>query len=36
VREYLTQPWFWISVIVVALVVNYVWVKFGQGKGKLV
>jgi hypothetical protein len=33
--EYLKQPVFWVSVVVVALIVNWVWQKFA-GKGKLV
>ena len=34
--EYLKQPVFWISVIVVAVLVNFLWMKFLGGKGKLV
>lgn len=34
--EYLKQPVFWLSVVVVALVVNWAYMKFMQGKGKLV
>jgi hypothetical protein len=34
--EYLKEPVFWVSVVVVALVVNWLWGKFMQGKGKLV
>lgn len=34
--EYIKQPVFWISVIIVALVANWVWMKFFSGKGKLV
>jgi len=34
--EYLRQPLFWLSVVVVALVVNWAWMKFGNGNGKLV
>lgn len=35
-REYLTNPWFWVSVVVVALVINFAYQKFFAGKGKLV
>lgn len=34
--QYISQPVFWFSVLVVALVLNFVWVKFFSGKGKLV
>lgn len=34
--QYLSQPVFWISVIVVALLVNWAWMTFLKGKGKLV
>lgn len=34
-REYLGSPAFWISVVLVAVVVNWLWMKF-MGKGKLV
>jgi hypothetical protein len=34
--QYLSQPVFWISVILVALAVNWAWQKFGAGKGKLI
>lgn len=33
--SYITQPVFWLSVIVVAVVVNWLWMKFGKS-GKLV
>lgn len=33
--EYVKQPVFWLSVILVAVVVNWLWAKFGKG-GKLV
>lgn len=33
--EYLKQPVFWVSVVIVALVVNWLWMKFGHG-GKIV
>jgi hypothetical protein len=33
--QYLTHPVFWLSVVVVAIVINYVWMKFLGGKGKL-
>jgi hypothetical protein len=35
-KAYLMSPAFWIAVIIVALVVNFVWAKVGGGKGKLV
>jgi hypothetical protein len=35
VTEYLKHPIFWVSVVLVALVVNWLWTKFGKG-GKLV
>lgn len=35
-KEYLTQPWFWLSVVIVAIIVNWAWAKFASGKGKLV
>lgn len=31
-REYLAHPGFWLSVAIVAVVINWVWVKFVQGK----
>jgi hypothetical protein len=34
--EYLKQPVFWVSVVLVALIVNWLWSKFMGGKGKLV
>jgi hypothetical protein len=34
--EYLGSWHFWVAVIIVAVVVNWVWVKFLSGKGKLV
>jgi hypothetical protein len=33
--EYIKQPIFWVSVVVVAVIVNYVWTQFLGGKGKL-
>jgi hypothetical protein len=33
--EYLKQPIFWVSVVVVAIAVNWVW-QMVAGKGKLV
>lgn len=33
--EYLKEPVFWLSVVAVALVVNWLWAKFGK-QGKLV
>jgi hypothetical protein len=35
-KEYLFHPAFWISIIIVAIAVNWVWGKFFGGKGKLV
>lgn len=32
---YLKEPMFWLSVIIVAVVVNWLWAKFGKS-GKLV
>lgn len=34
--EYLKQPVFWVSVVVVAVIINYVWQKISGAKGKLV
>jgi hypothetical protein len=34
--SYLSQPMFWVSVVIVALVVNWVYQKFMAGKGKLI
>lgn len=34
--QYLTQPVFWVSVVVVAIVINWAYVRFFGGKGKLV
>lgn len=34
--EYLRHPMFWVSVIIVALVANWLYMKFFAGKGKLV
>jgi len=34
--HYIKEPTFWLAVIVVAVVVNWLWGKFFQGKGKLV
>jgi hypothetical protein len=36
VTQYLGQPAFWLGVVVVAIIVNIIWVKFFSGKGKLV
>ena len=33
--HYLREPVFWLSVVVVAFVVNWVYGKFFAGKGKL-
>jgi len=33
---YLKEPGFWLAVIIVAVVVNWAWMKFFSGKGKLV
>lgn len=33
--EYLKEPIFWVSVVIVAVVVNYLWKMF-MGRGKLV
>jgi hypothetical protein len=33
---YLKEPMFWFSVIIVAVIVNWVWMKFAGGSGKLV
>lgn len=35
-KEYLTHPVFWVSVVVVAIVVNWLYKTFMKGKGKLV
>jgi hypothetical protein len=32
----LKEPMFWISVVIVAVVVNWLWQRFMPGKGKLV
>jgi hypothetical protein len=34
--QYLGQPMFWFSVILVALAVNWAYQKFFAGKGKLI
>jgi hypothetical protein len=34
--EFLKNPMFWLSVIIVAIVVNFFWAKFARGDGKLV
>jgi hypothetical protein len=34
--QYISQPMFWVSVVLVALAVNWAWKQFFQGKGKLV
>lgn len=34
--EYLMKWEFWFAVVIVALVVNFLWKKFFDGKGKLV
>jgi hypothetical protein len=36
VMQYISQPMFWVSVVLVALAVNWAWKQFFQGKGKLV
>lgn len=33
---YLKEPGFWLAVIIVAVVVNWLYAKFFAGKGKLV
>lgn len=33
--NYLTQPGFWLAVVAVAVVVNFLWTKFGK-QGKIV
>lgn len=33
--QYLSEPVFWLSVVVVAVIVNFLWGKFGK-QGKLV
>lgn len=34
--EYIRQPVFWISVVIVAIAVNWLWRQFFGGQGKLV
>lgn len=34
--QYIGSPAFWFAVVVVAVVVNWAWMKFFSGKGKLV
>jgi hypothetical protein len=34
--QYLSQPVFWVSVVLVALAVNWAYQKFLAGKGKLI
>jgi hypothetical protein len=36
VTAFLSNPWFWFSVVVVAVVINIAYKKFFAGKGKLV
>jgi hypothetical protein len=36
VTQFLSNPWFWFSVVVVAVIINIVYKKFFAGKGKLV
>lgn len=33
---YLKEPGFWLAIIIVALAVNWAWMKFFAGKGKLI
>lgn len=33
--QYITQWHFWVAVLVVAVVINYVWKKFLGGKGNI-
>ena len=33
--EYISQPVFWLSVAIVAVVINWLWMKFGK-QGKIV
>lgn len=35
-REYLGHPAFWLSVVVVAVIVNFLWMKLMGKGGKLV
>jgi hypothetical protein len=34
--QYIGQWHFWVAVVIVALIVNWLWQKFYPGKGKLV
>lgn len=34
--HYVREPAFWIAVVIVAVVVNWLWGMFAKGKGKLV
>lgn len=35
-REYLTHWQFWASVVIVALIVNFVWGRYMGGKGQAI